>query len=44
MDLMDWDGCSEIWVRNWEDWEQFYKVKVNMFVSEGMSDFPVVVS
>jgi hypothetical protein len=25
MDLLDWDGCSEIWVKSWEDWENFSK-------------------
>jgi hypothetical protein len=23
---MDYDGCSEIWVKNWEDWEKFGSV------------------
>ena len=23
---LDFDGCSEIWVKTWEDWEKFYKV------------------
>lgn len=28
MELMDWDGCSEIWVKNWEDWENFAKASI----------------
>ena len=27
MDLMDFDGCSEIYVRKWEDWENFMNVR-----------------
>jgi hypothetical protein len=23
---MDYDGCSEIWVKTWEDWEKFGSV------------------
>jgi len=23
---LDFDGCSEIWVKSWEDWEKFYNV------------------
>ncbi|KAF2790606.1 hypothetical protein K505DRAFT_250817 [Melanomma pulvis-pyrius CBS 109.77] len=23
MDLLDYDACSTIWVRSWEDWERF---------------------
>jgi hypothetical protein len=30
MDLGDWDGCSEIYVKRWEDWENFYKVIVSL--------------
>lgn len=26
---LDFDGCSEIWVKSWEDWEKFYKVRLN---------------
>jgi hypothetical protein len=26
MDLLDADGCSEIIVNSWEDWEKFYNV------------------
>ncbi|KAL2350230.1 hypothetical protein BJ546DRAFT_1068907 [Cryomyces antarcticus] len=25
MDLLDLDGCSEICVKNWDDWEAFFK-------------------
>ncbi|KAF2095597.1 hypothetical protein NA57DRAFT_79315 [Rhizodiscina lignyota] len=25
MDLLDFDGCSEIWVKSWDDWERFFK-------------------
>ena len=26
MDLLEVDGCSEILVNSWENWEKFYKV------------------
>jgi len=25
--MLDFDGCSEIWVRSWEDWMKFYNSK-----------------
>ncbi|KAK3048038.1 hypothetical protein LTR09_010553 [Extremus antarcticus] len=25
LEHFDFDGCSEIWVKSWEDWERFYK-------------------
>jgi len=27
MDLLDFDGCSEIWVKSWDDWERFSSVR-----------------
>ncbi|KAF2492443.1 hypothetical protein BU16DRAFT_515406 [Lophium mytilinum] len=24
MDLLDYDGCSQIWVKSWDDWEKFF--------------------
>ncbi len=27
LEHFDFDGCSEIWVKSWEDWERFYKVR-----------------
>jgi hypothetical protein len=27
LDLLDYDGCSEIYVKNFEDWDNFSKVK-----------------
>lgn len=24
---MEYDGCSEIWVKTWEDWEKFGSVR-----------------
>lgn len=23
--MLDFDGCSELWVRSWEDWMKFYE-------------------
>lgn len=23
MDVLDYDGCSQIWVRDWQDWVEF---------------------
>lgn len=25
---LDFDGCSEIWVRSWDDWMAFFKVRL----------------
>jgi hypothetical protein len=32
---LDFDGCSEIWVKSWEDWERFYKVRLTTSTVDG---------
>ncbi|KAF2404504.1 hypothetical protein EJ06DRAFT_526587 [Trichodelitschia bisporula] len=40
MDLMDYDGCSEIWVRSMDDWERFFKSpEYNAAMSKDCANF-----
>lgn len=33
LEHLDYDGCSEIYVKSWEDWENFFKVSRNHYRS-----------
>lgn len=30
-DLLDYDGCSELWVKSWDDWAKFAKVGSRLY-------------
>ncbi|KAF2265499.1 hypothetical protein CC78DRAFT_461048 [Lojkania enalia] len=44
MELLDYDACSSIWVRSWEDWEKFStsdeyakgRVSIGTMIFDGM--------
>ena len=38
LEHLDFDGCSEIWVKSWDDWMRFFQVSCTRFHQRSVAD------